>query len=659
MATIILYPPITNSWMPAFKQTEAVRIYFSSSKYNNELEDVKYLQFTCVSQNNNQSILSSEYPLGIKMITKDQIYIDESRTGDDKYYFIIPPDDLRDPEVLINEPDNRVIGFQRDQNFKVQIRLASTEASDWDLSKTSLNAWINNNLDKLSEWSRVCVIRAIAPPNITLQMPMYENDTLILGTLDPNNSNTIPFSFTGIQGKMFFNVSEQETLDFYSLTIYDNINNQNILYQTEDIFTDIENPNAIFHSIEYQFQDNANYLFEFKYTTANGYNETIFYSIHIEFNSYEDFVNAKLFVTPDEENACMVIRLKGFVENGALYVDYEHNLEDAYVIYENQLQRVSNYSEGGELVQDYVTIIRASNEDNYTRWEDLHTEYIEVTEETDYVYLDTTAEAGVLYKYAIQKRNTLGGRGNPLYPIEYIKTYVDEYQQPLSFNVIENTVYWNDKNLQYLITETPADPVVFAPPYIFLISKEYNMKVKLNENIPSLKYNISENSTETIGSQFPFIMRNGNVEYRQFNISGTISAAIDLETGETWNPETQSFDDNTYEKNRKAFYGNDYQYYQKYLEKYNIPITNDFIYEKKFRDKIIKYLKDGKVKLFKSTPEGNILVKLTNISFTPEKQIDRNIYNFQATATEIAKCNIDNYEKYNIIDPINYFGGEV
>ena len=657
MATIILYPPITNSWMPAFKQTEAVRIYFSSSKYNNELEDVKYLQFTCVSQNNNQSILSSEYPLGIKMITKDQIYIDESRTGDDKYYFIIPPDDLRDPEVLINEPDNRVIGFQRDQNFKVQIRLASTEASDWDLSKTSLNAWINNNLDKLSEWSRVCLIRAIAPPIITLQMPMYQDESFILGTLDPTHINKIPFSFTGIQGKMSFEVTEQETLNNYRLIIYDN--SDILLYDSEECFTDIENPNAIFHSIEYQFQDLTNYSFIFTYTTANGYSEQIIYPIYTEFNRYEDFVNARLFVMPDEENSCMVIRLKGFVENGALYVDYESNLEDAYVIYENQLQRLNSYSEGGELVQDYVTIIRASNIDNYTRWEDIHTEYIEVDEQTDYIYLDQTAEAGVLYKYAIQKRDTLGRRGSPLYTVEYLKTYVDEHSAPIDFEVIEDTVYWYDKGLQYLVTEVPADPVIFMPPSIHLVTKDYNMKIKLNEEVNGLKYNISENSTETIGSKYPFVMRNGNVEYRQFNISGTISTMINYETGEIWNPETHSFLENAYEKNRKDFYGNDYQYYQKYLNNQKIGITEDFIYEKKFRDKIIKFLKDGKVKLFKSSPEGNIMVRLTNVTFNPDKQLSRKIYSFQATAIEIADCTIDNYEKFNIIEPINYFGGEV
>lgn len=660
-ATILIYPPIVNSWMPAFKQTEAARVYFSASKYNNDLEDVQYLQFTCVTQNENKSILNSDYPLGIKMIQKSQIQTDPERQGDDKYYFTIPVDDLRDPEIIYddpNDPSARIIGFQRDQNYKVQIRFASIEADPWDGSKTSLNAWNNNNLDKLSEWSRVCVIRAIAQPIITLQTSMYREDVLVLGTLDPYSLNEIPFSFAGIQGRMSFDASERETLSEYRLKIMAD-GEEDPIYDSGIIYSNIENPNAIYHSIEYQLQDEAFYDFIFSYATENGYSEEITYPIKVKIHGYNQFINTRLFVAPDEDNACIAIRVKGFPEQGELYVDYENALEEVYTIYENMLHRIQNNEIDGELVQDYVTIIRASNLDGYTRWEDIHTEYIEVDENTDYVYLDRTAEAGVLYKYAVQKRNTAGGRGEPLYPVKYIKTYIDEHSEPVDFDMIEDTAFWYDGNLQYTIEEVAEDPVIYAPPAIHLTTKDFDMKIQLDEEVTGYKYVISENSTETIGSKYPFIMRNGNVEYRQFNISGTISTLVNYETGETWNPATQSFGDNAYEKNRKDFYGNDYQYYQNYLDKHQIRITEDFIYEKKFRDKIIKFLKDGKAKLFKSTPEGNIMIRLMNISLNPEKQLSRTIYKFQASATEIADCTIDNYEKYGIIEPVNYFGGEV
>ena len=76
----------------------------------------------------------------------------------------------------------------------------------------------------------------------------------------------------------------------------------------------------------------------------------------------------------------------------------------------------------------------------------------------------------------------------------------------------------------------------------------------------------------------------------------------------------------------------------------------DFIFEKLFRDKIMNFLNDGKPKLFKSSTEGNIIVRLTNVSFTPNQQLGRQVYSFTATATEIDEFSYDNLLKYNIID---------
>ena len=55
------------------------------------------------------------------------------------------------------------------------------------------------------------------------------------------------------------------------------------------------------------------------------------------------------------------------------------------------------------------------------------------------------------------------------------------------------------------------------------------------------------------------------------------------------------------------------------------------------------------VKLFRSSTEGNHLIRLTDVSFTPKPELGRMIWSFAATATEIADDTIDNYELYNII----------
>ena len=76
----------------------------------------------------------------------------------------------------------------------------------------------------------------------------------------------------------------------------------------------------------------------------------------------------------------------------------------------------------------------------------------------------------------------------------------------------------------------------------------------------------------------------------------------------------------------------------------------EWMLERHYRDAVIEFLTADNIKLFKSEPEGNILVKLSNVSLTPNKQLGRNIYSFSATATEIDAATIDNFEKYGIMD---------
>jgi hypothetical protein len=90
--------------------------------------------------------------------------------------------------------------------------------------------------------------------------------------------------------------------------------------------------------------------------------------------------------------------------------------------------------------------------------------------------------------------------------------------------------------------------------------------------------------------------------------------------------------------------------YENYANLAGIQDYEEIIFERIFREKAMDFLTNGKPKLFRSATEGNILVQLTNVSFTPNKQLGRRIYSFTATATEIADCSFENYYKYNILD---------
>jgi hypothetical protein len=49
----------------------------------------------------------------------------------------------------------------------------------------------------------------------------------------------------------------------------------------------------------------------------------------------------------------------------------------------------------------------------------------------------------------------------------------------------------------------------------------------------------------------------------------------------------------------------------------NITYYNDIIKEKLYRQIVTEFLEDGEIKLFKSPTEGNVLVHLGQVTFTP------------------------------------------
>lgn len=80
--------------------------------------------------------------------------------------------------------------------------------------------------------------------------------------------------------------------------------------------------------------------------------------------------------------------------------------------------------------------------------------------------------------------------------------------------------------------------------------------------------------------------------------------------------------------------------------------TDMILLERKYREKVMEWLTNGRPKLFRSPTEGNIIVVLSAISFTPFQNSDRMVYSFSATATEVAEYNLDNLIDYNLIPAI-------
>lgn len=539
MAIINLYPPVIDTYQPAQIKGSALRIYFSISDYNVYSEMKNFAQVTISDQESNLSVLDkTKYPSQVMLKT---IGIDNTRAID-KYY------------IDIDTTDGI---FNIDKFYKVQIRFTSTEAASVSLTTPqAIDAWLSENLDYFSEWSRVTLIKWIAQNAISINGVTIGTSTVI----------DLPISDETLLGKLTFNEESKEYLNSYRLKLYDDENN--LLLDSNIIYTD-KNSNDInefWYKLKYGLTAGDNYTLNIYYQTNSLYNNELECTLAATGNSGED---------------------QGFVFSA------RENKEDGEILI--RISRPPQTTFTGKLI-----IKRACDKDAFTIWEDMHTIDIDSASNFLYDWIDQTVESGVLYKYAL-----LESYNN----VSYLKTY--------------------SKVLMIVLDD------------MYLDIAEQQLKVQFNPQVSSFKRVINEGKIETIGSQYPYIRRNAAINYAQFPISGLISCQMD---------ENEKF------ITKEDLYGGK-ENLRKY-EQFNsmevnkpfmITIDNDFVYEKKFRDVVMQFLMDGKVKLFRSATEGNYLVRLTDVSFTPNQQLGRMIWTFSATANEVADNTIDNYYKYNIL----------
>ena len=145
----------------------------------------------------------------------------------------------------------------------------------------------------------------------------------------------------------------------------------------------------------------------------------------------------------------------------------------------------------------------------------------------------------------------------------------------------------------------------------FLTDKNRQLKICFNPKVSSFKDTILEQKTDTIGGQYPFIFRNGQVRYKEIPISGLISYLADEE--------------------------------QRFVSKDDLGVTDcvtnltdeNIAVERKFKLEVLNWLTNGEPKLFRSPTEGNYNIRLMNVSLSPNDTLGRMIHTFSATGYEI------------------------
>ena len=245
------------------------------------------------------------------------------------------------------------------------------------------------------------------------------------------------------------------------------------------------------------------------------------------------------------------------------------------------------------IISGAFLISRACSKDGWA-WSEIKRFNSQSLDPKDWEFIDCTIEQGYKYKYSLQQYNEYG-----IY----------------SSRVITSEIYADFE-------------------HAFLYDGKQQFKISYDPKITNFKSNLLENKVDTIGNKYPFILRNGNVDYKSFDIQGLISLRSDEE--------------NLFLN--LNFSNKDYTVFNSDLTSENISA------ERIFKMKTLDWLNDGKPKLFRSPTEGNFIVRLLNSSLTPNDKLGRMIHSFKSTAYEISSFDNEHLQKYNIIDSNEHFG---
>lgn len=563
-----LFPPIVASSMPAFS-------------INPDRTNSVRIYYTLSEYNSNQK----DNILAVHVSVRNQasnVSVVSPALGD----ILIKTPEQTDQDLVLNRyfvtisEEDLIEPFDPDCMYKVQLRFSSKEKES-DLTKESYKTFFADSLKYFSEWSTVCIIKPILAPVFYIDEFYYsKEDEQGQKEGDTDNFYYKFADFTGVYEAK----ESSETLKAWRLRLLNSgfDENQTNAYQYIDDYTLEDSgwnlisaynytPNTdsiiIEMSLPYQFNadQDTTYKLLFEIKTRNDYESKKYYTF--------DYNDLNISSLDQQSSSIHVNEEQGYIK----------------VIYKNKDKITGNL------------VLRRKDSITNT-WFDLKN--FQAHYEQLFTYYDFTAQSGITYQYLMQIRDARGRRGATI----------------LLGNEAKVTPEWQHAFLLETSQETKNKQDSF---------KVKQLKLKYDFQISSYKTNISENKTDTIGSKYPFIRRNGNMYYRSFPITGTITHYMD---------NVQFFTDKAtpnenLEKSNENYFNSHY----------------DYIQERRFREQVEQFLYNMKPKLYKSTQEGNILVKIMEVSLTPKTELDRLIYTFSATAYEIDEPTLSNLDKHGII----------
>ena len=614
MASKTLYPPILESYYPAFTGKDALRITFSLSKYNIS-SDFKNVHLSLCFQSNGKSAIDNTKDNGKSGILIDIPYHlysgDVTELGYDEdeeiYYIDVPSSALKN-------------GWEGDMLYKIQMRLSNSSYEDVKSQNIGEATWIGTReyADTFSEWSTIAITKCIG--NVLVEMSkfnkIYDKDSNI-STL---NADGVLFGF---KGEFKANIGKKDNGDYdYEKSSSEYLSSYRIRLYSDSEFKNLLEDSSVLYSNQTENKNQMSYDFKIDPKMEIGENgkpiPKMFYML-IDFETQNYFnasfkINYKYQPTAQNRTTINLISVDGIDSIGKDSKVYSILKNTSKALEEDNccigLKLMT--TEDDEKYSGTFLIRRTDASSNFEDWEDLYKFTLpdnitgKQVNDLDMMY-DYSAESGIFYKYAIQ-------------------TYIHSKEVRAIQNVYDK-------------------PILRDYTFSSLVGRDGRQLILMFDNtVDSINQNINEAVTPTIGSKYPFITRNGYVKYKTFSLSGVISFHMDenhlfMTPAEIYGSEEAA---QLYNKRNQMTY----------LGKYNPNIFyvphQDRIYEKAFREKVLEFLSGEDPLLFKSATEGNILVKLTGVTMTPKAELGRMIYSFSATATEIGEPSAENLEKYEI-----------
>lgn len=520
-------------------------------------------------------------------------------------------------------------------------------------------AFINRNeIDEtkvIGYYSTVGTIKCVAKPKVTI------------GGYDPLQINTFIQEFIGEYQQNTNFGDSTEKVETYEFNLWDNTNqlilsSGELLHNSADDISSSSSTDVfkIFHEIN----QGELYYIQYTVTTLN--------NLHI---------SSPLYKVMQGTSVDIQYPLKLYGTN---------NYEEGYI--ELRLDGELNDQGIEKICTGTFLITRGSEIDDYFEWDEIIKFNMEGKLPSSYSFRDFTVAQGIKYKYRIQQYNQYDLYSNPVYMTYSWKDYKNE--------ICEQSQIGQEK-------EILAD---FED--MFIYDGKRQLKVKYNPKVSSFKNTIPEQKIETIGSKYPFIFRSGHVNYKEFPISGLISFNMDsamlflteqelleaklleptyvrhssgyeklqeltqkeqdtipnslLGHESYWNAQAHKNADNeTYytvwpaetlqvlNKEKKVWQSGSEYVYNDWLDlsvrtDKNLT-TENLMGERYFKLKVLDWLTDGQVKLFRSPGEGNYLVRILNVSLSPQDQLGRMLHTFTGTCYEMDELNYSNLIHYGIV----------